>query len=374
MAATHDNLILLNVLLTAAATETANFGNCLYIVDGAGTAALEAIAASATPYVTVASATEVDATDLLAATKTKVKQGFAQKLVPNLIHVGIFDSGGSGVPTSETELIDAVVAIGLDFYGVCPDTEVLATISAIATKLDALAASASAPFYAQGFYRSAAADLTTTADIFADTFPFAANRASSRNQITERGAASDTEAINLGLAAYRLAFNADQLTVAFEGVLQGFTKSTVTTTEKGIAEGNNTALLLSWGGKDYISEVKTFSGVLPGETLVTDWLATRIAEDLRAMKLAYDARGEIIPVSKLGQALVAAVVRKRCIQAVRLGKLSTPVGAQHEPFTITLPEITTADLTARRLPVSLTAYVTRASKSFTINLNAVTGG
>lgn len=180
---------------------------------------------------------------------------------------------------------------------------------------------------------------------------------------------TDADAAVEAAAAARYSFDADQQTQGFEGNVAGTITPNdaagLTTAEYNfLIETNNGNALLPFGPRtNYLSPGQNLAGRPVSEILAGDWLRARVEERLTSLKLSYDARGQIIPVSNVGQAIVKTEIKSVIDLGTQIGKFKPG------QVVIELPAITQADIDAGRIRATIYITTNTPARRFQIALN-----
>lgn len=127
---------------------------------------------------------------------------------------------------------------------------------------------------------------------------------------------TDTVGLDVGYAAARGSFDPDTKSVGWQGVVRGVTAypdGSVSDSELATikAAGVVNTMLNAGTQTNYVSPGRTYTGRQIKQMVSVFWYITRLGEDLLAMKLDYDAAGDIIPVDEDGQHIVRSAIEKR---------------------------------------------------------------
>lgn len=163
------------------------------------------------------------------------------------------------------------------------------------------------------------------------------------------------------LASQRTAFNPERNFYQWEALIRGLTaNANVTSTVATALEGANISYAAPFGTRTLVSEGRSLTG-RPVEELITAILFQRRAREAAvAMKTDYVALGQAIPVDTEGQVLVEGrVIRPTADNLLSTGRVTA--------VSVSRPAITSADLTALRVPATVELTVARSGRKITIN-------
>jgi len=111
---------------------------------------------------------------------------------------------------------------------------------------------------------------------------------------------------------------------------------------------------------------KLFSGDWVDDLITEDWFKARLEEDLAQLKLDLSNRGEKIPYTNRGLAMLESVIRARVKTGWDIGHLDEESGVVIDVPDIS--DVTSADILARQAVISVTAYKTGGIKDITVNV------
>jgi hypothetical protein len=344
--ATHDSNIAVSLAFGPPPITVAGF-NTIALLDSGSDLDTDRIR-------TYASAAEAAADgDLSAFAIAAATAAFAQSPAPAAFKVIEVDLTA---PETYAAAYAAAKLIDPDFYIVCLDTRAPATIAGFIPTIEA-----------EGqrvlwFQDNDSAWLTNTPPA-----SYSALLESERAVLVFHETDADPAAE--ASAAARYSFDVDQQTQGFEGNIAGAITPNdhlgLTTAEKNfLLDTNNGNILLPFGPRtNYLSPGQNLAGRPISEILAGDWLRARVVEDLTRNKLAYDARGEIIPVSTVGQTIVKGVLKARVDLGVAIGKFKPG------QVVIQFPAITQADIDAQRIRATIYITTNTPASKFVISLN-----
>lgn len=357
MAVTHDSNIDIDLTGPALAATPRGLDKLLLLSEDSG------ILPDRTREFTTNAAAQAD-TDLSAAEKAAIQTAFSQQPQPTSVIIGAVDfTSGS---ESHADALNAVIADGIDFYGVTcltrDDTDIVG--------VDGVVAAAAQPYiqYAQSD------DATNLLDGAISGGGLSSISGSGRTCLVYHD--EDTEYGAEAALAGVLAFDIDSTTASAERRVRGVDAYTskITASQKTQAEGNNVNLILPYGPVNtYFDPGKMLDGNPVLDTLSGDWFKVRLEEDLINLKLRYDAAGDIIPVSRAGQNILASVIQARLDDGVDIGKFveETPEesadGLRYPR--IELPAITSTDTSLQRLRATVYIKIARSARIFAIPVN-----
>lgn len=291
MAATHENIITINIMLDPPPMPGVGFSPALagdFTLDG------DRVRTYNDPD-------DIDADEsagyLSSFAATALKNGLAQQPSPGVVKAISVDASGS---EDYDEAISAAVQEDGSIYAVAIDSRSAADqilVSTWAEQRDHL-------FVMQ----------TDDADVLASGFPSAYASIENNENTLALYHDEDNRAEDFAWISNRLAFDPDFQSAPWDAPLApslGYT-APISTTEQGNAEDNNFNLLLPLGPSDTYVANKGVGVNLAGrqiaEIFTKHWFKRRLQEAVAAEKVKYSARGEKIPVSIQGTAIVQSLV------------------------------------------------------------------
>ena len=344
MTATHDTTIQIQILLDAPPAGVSGFVPLILGDQEEGTTL------DGDRVRTYTSAADVDADEtagyLSGFVADAVRRGFSQSPRPAAIKVGRVDTDGGGEgyddALSEIELVDG------DFYAIALDSRLPADQLEVAAWCEARDKLA--------FLQSGDADWLT-AGIPTD---YSAIEDNENTVVLYHD--NDARSEEFSWACNRLAFSPDTFSVPFECALGASLSYTdpINPTQKGFAEENNANLLLPFGNAAHYVANNGVGVNLAGrqiaERLTKHWFKRRLAENVAQTKLTYTARGEKIPVSLEGSAVMQAVVESLFEVGEEAGHFLQTVAE--------FPTPTSADIEAARIRGGGSAQLSTSAGTF----------
>lgn len=280
-----------------------------------------------------------------------VKAGFSQNPSPAEIKVGRVDTVGT---ESYADALNAISLVDDDFYGVAADSRLAADQVDVAQWAEArdrfFVLQSDDPQWLTadiaGDY-SALLDFENSAVIFHD---------------------DDTQPGDMAWLCNRLAFNPDETSPPWDcspSTIAPYTEP-LNATEQGNAEDNNVNLLLKFGSDNtYISNNGVgvnLAGRQISEIVTKHWFKRRLQESVIATKIRYSGRGEKIPVSLDGVAIVQPLVENLFDQGEATGHFVA--GQTVAEF----PTPTQADIEAARIRGTGEAQLATSAGTFGFTL------
>ena len=228
-----------------------------------------------------------------------VRRGFSQNPAPDEILVGRVDTDEGGANESYSDAL-GLIEDEARFYGVCIDSRDPGDQEAVAGWVE--------PRDYLFLFQSDDADWLT-ADL-----PAAYDAWEAYEQTGGLYHDDSTRSEDFSWLCNRLAFDPDEQSVPWDAPLNssvGYT-DVITTGEKGNAEDNNINLLLPLGPSDHFVANEGVGVNLQGrqisEIVTKHWFKLRLQESVAAEKVLRTGRGEKIPVSLEGSALIESLV------------------------------------------------------------------
>jgi len=332
-----------NLLTSAPPVSTACFSNILLIDDGA------AFAADIVKSYT--SAADIDAdSELDAACKAFAKQLFAQSVNPGKIKIG---EGGVGADFGDD--LALCYAADPDFYCVIISDRTQTEIEAIAAEIAAL----EKILVVQS--SDAAVKAGTPANVLLTL------QAADYDRVALFYHATDTEALDLSLAAYKLTADPDQQATTWANLnLSGITVDTLTSTERDTILGDGGNVYMKLNGVASTFPGKFVNGEFIDQRISGDWVSARIREDIAQLLLDVSSQNSKIPYNNEGIQQIAALVRKNLLRGESIGHF------RKDSSVVTVPlveDIADATIKARELTISATTILDGAiDQKVTINL------
>ncbi len=331
---THDDLVSVDITLGSTNTGKASFSTVLILADKALGNTLNG--ARVAEYANILEVEDAETSGYISSTVADMMTDmFNQTNKPEKIKVGKVDTAAA--ETYATGLA-AVIAADDDFYGIVMDIRTDAPVLLVAAAVEAYASS--------GIYKLFGTQLND-ADCLTSGFPaaFAAMDDYERTAYWYHDAPG--EFLAECVMANRLSFDADAYSAPWNAPVQEVAALTtkLTQTQKAYARTNAANIALPFG-------TRTDTFVDPGhncnnrpiyEIVTTDWFRARVQERIADLISELGDRGEKLPVSIEGQALVM-----KEIDSV----FATGVSAGHFAAGQTVVEaetITDADRTAQRM-------------------------
>lgn len=356
MGATHDPNIEIDVILAAAAAQVAGFGNVLLLVPLA-TNSLNGLRVMSFSSYEEAQAART-ATYIAEATLEAARVAFSQRPKPRKFKVGYVDLA-AGTPETYSVALTACIAYDPDFYGVCANTRVAATIASLGATIEAsskrmlyVAQNASTSWLASGLPSGIVGDRERTAYVFHDT---------------------DAEWNDVAWAVSRLAFDPDEFSAPWTCELAEVAAlaTAITAAQRDFVITTNKANVgLLFGPATFWMDAGQNSAGRPiYEIVSTDWFATRLREDTAQLVVDASAAGQKIQVSAVGQTQVLGVIQGRYDQAIDVGHFIAP---DPEDAPIVAEDITDADRSAQTMRFTVRAQIAVGARILTFTLYAST--
>lgn len=352
MTTTHESIISISILLDPPPTESAGFFPAL-----AGDFSLNGDRVR-----TYDNADDIDTDEtagyLSSFAATALKNGLAQSPSPGEVKAISVDV--TGTEAYDTAL-SAAIAEDASIYAVAIDSR---------TAADQILAAQWAESRDQIFcFQSDEADILTSG------FPAAYSTIEDSEHTLAIYHDDATRAEDFSEICNRLAFDPDERSAPWDAPLSpsvGYTTA-ISTTEKGHAEDNNFNLLLPLGSSDTFLANEGVGVNLAGrqmsEIVTKHWFTRRLREAVANEKVKYSGRGDKIPVSVEGSAVVQSLVEELFEQGEQAGHFIE--GQTEADF----PIPTSADINANRIRGGGSAQLaTSAGKfnfTFTFSRDAV---
>lgn len=305
-----------------------------------------------------------------AALGAQIKVAFEQDRAPRQVILAQYDSTGGGADEDPGDVIDALDADGVDFYGVAllaGAADEFGDILALAAKI-AARRGGTQPKYA---IAAAASGAATILDGTALEASGGLETIATRNDISVQYHDGTGTGAALGFARLvaRLGYDPDLGSAGFEGAVRGIEAYATdpSDTERAAMEAVNVELYGTFGSTPYISPGTALSGRPLAEQVTADWFAIRFAEDIRDLKLARDAAGEVFPLSPEGQEIIQSAFAIRRLRGEAIGRLAPGESVLNLPNPIP-PE----DISAERFSGSGRLVVLRGGRIFDFDFTAST--
>ena len=303
MSASHVRNITINLALDPAQLARAGFGNVLLLV------ALAANSLDGDRVRTYAKVKDAEDDNLAgfisSATLKGIQTGLSQRPKPAKVKVAYVD-----LANSETypQALTVVQGVDDDFYGVSidarTDAEIVAMSAAVEAKVKLLAV------------QSDSADLLTSG------LPAALSTLAGKERTLICYHSDDDEWMDFALLANRLVYNPDTKSAPWDAPLKGVAgySGSLTDGQRDFAIANNVNTGLPYGGENfYVDPGVNAAGRAVHEIVTGDWFETRLRERIAVLKVAHSARGEKIPISRVGQAKILAEVEGLLAEGVTAG-------------------------------------------------------
>lgn len=349
MGATHDTIVSINILLDPPPADATAFLPLILGDQEDGTT----LDGDRLRAYTDAAGVDADEADgfISSYVATAVRRGFSQSPAPGEILVGRVDTdAGEGYDDALT----AIEQINDDFYGIAIDSRLPADQIEVAEWAEArdklfVLQSDDADILTPGFPGdySAIEDFENTAGLYHD---------------------DDERSEDFSWVCNRLAFDPDERSVPWDAPLQASTGYTtpITTTEKGNAEDNNFNLLLPLGPSNTFVANEGVGVNLAGrqisEIFTKHWFRKRLQEAVTAEKVRRSGRGEKIPVSLAGVAIIEPLVNDLLLQGEAADHF-----VDGQTFT-SFPIPTAADIEAARIRGGGSAQFSTSAGEFVFTL------
>lgn len=351
---THDDLIEINITLSAQASGTATLTTILVLQDD--------VTPGGGRYASYSSPAEV-AADVTAGNLNATSQAIADKMFgqnnpPDTILFGQVDLTGSA-ETAATAL-DAVIAAGAQFYGVLYESRTVARQIALSTDIEAKADNGT--FLLLGL-QDDDADWKTTG------LPAAWSAVSGFERTVmyyhdDNDADATSDRLDACSMADRLSWDPDETSSGWNHTVTEVDAlaAALNQTQKEFLRSNNANVALPMGTRTstYVDPGTNLAGRPVDHIVSADWFRARSAEAVADLLTAVSERGSKITVDAAGQALVGGEIEKVFIQGVAAGHFLD--------YRLTPLEVTTADITARRVRFDGSAQLASGVRQVQINL------
>lgn len=343
----HLDLFTITVTQDPAPAAAAGFGICTMLVDQA-TNTLDG--EDYVDYTGSAAAVTDQASGFITAGVLKaVQTAFSQVPPPPTFRLARYDSVGAETPSvALARLIDD----GLEMYGILLDDRTAAVQAALATTIQSL--------------RMLCCFQSSDADWLTAGVPAAYSTVDGDERTLIVFHDTATEWADVAWLTNRLAYDPDEKSVAWEANLANVASyaTPLTATQKTNAKANSAAVIGKLASAtQHLSPGNTQADRHVKEWLTGDWIYTRVEEELAAMVVQATGRGNLIPVTSDGQALVSARLQRVTDKGQNAGHFKPG------QVLITALAITAADITARRIRVQIDATHLIAGLTFTIPVN-----
>lgn len=355
--ATHDTNITVTVTLAPAATQVAGFGNVLLLVPLATNSLNGLRVAVYTSYEDMQTART--AGYISAATLEAGRVAFAQRPKIAKFKVGYVDLA-AGTPETYSTALTACIAFDSDFYGVCLDSRVAATITALGATIEAATK------------RMILVAQNSSSSWLASGLPAGITGARDRTAYVYHSA--DSAWNDVAWACNRLSFDPDTISAPWDGhsLSEVAAITPITEAQRLFVIGNYANLGLPLGGSSFVMDPGVNSDNRPlYEIVTTDWFATRLRERLGAMLVKRANAGQKVPVSAIGQTLCLGVIQGLYDQATA-GDSPHFIVPDEDDAPIVAEDITDADRAARTMRFTVRGQIAVSARKFTINLYAST--
>jgi hypothetical protein len=345
--ATFDGDIVVNILSTAGAVTTQDFGVAIWVTD-----ALEAGFTERVRFYESSQAVNADA-DLQQATKDALNAAFAQN--PRLRKLAVGKISYIAVISDEMDAIKAEADQTDGFYFIGSSSRVEGNI----VDLAAWAETQPVLYLPQ---TSDAALLAGTAGNIGEDLRLATR---ARTALTYN--ATDTEYNGFSWGSKTGAADPDEQSTTWRNkTLSGITPQvTLTDTEKANILAENANVYLTLKGQGSMGEGTLADGNPIDTRIARDWLEFRIGEGLAQLFLDVSNRNSKVPFDNDGIAQIGGVLEAVAARGEKVGHLLA--GAS----TVSLPlrkDVPPADVTARTLTVPMEVTLAGAIEEATINV------
>lgn len=345
MAATHDTIIQIQILLDPPPAGVSGF---IPIIVGDAEEGTTLDGDRVRSY-TSADDVDGDSAHLSAYVADAVKRGFSQTPRPAVIKVG-----RKADTESFAEALSEIADVDGDFYGIAIESRLPA---------DQIDSAEWAEARDHIFVFQSDDEDWLAAGIPADyaTIEGFENTAGLYHDRPERSE-------EFSWLCNRLAFSPDDTSAPWDCALnasQGY-QDDLSTSEKTFAEGNKINLLLPFGNARWYVACEGVGVNLAGrqisEIVTKHWFKRRLQESVAQTKIAYSGRGQKIPVSLEGVAIIAPLVEALFAQGEATGHF---VGGQ---TVVDFPIPTAADIEAARIRGGGSAQLTTSAGKFEFTL------
>jgi hypothetical protein len=340
MGATHDTNITINISLEAAPPTLFGF-NVMVVGESAMSDRVRSYA----------SAGEVDAdSDLSTAQKDALKVAFAQVPRPGLVKFGKKVGGGS--PESWTDALTAIEAADPNWYGLAIESR---------TSADLVAAAGWVETRTKLFVGQSADSGWLTTGVPA---AFSTITSNERTAIIFHDEA--TEYADIAWLAARLVFDPDTFSVPWDTQIRGVAAytSALTTGQRGFVLENNANAMLPYGSVEtFVDPGVNISGRTIDEIVTADWFKLRLESKIAQAKINASARGEKIPLGRVGVSILRPLVEAQFSEGIAAGHF---VEGQTE---VTFIAPTQTDIDNRRIRATGRAQLTVGARIFDFAFN-----
>lgn len=346
MPADHLDNISISITLDPLAAAQASFTTLLIVADEANGTTLGGDRVRS--YASLAGVqTDADAGEVGTAILAAATAAFAQRPRPSVIKIGRVDTVGL---ESYTDALTAIKAVDADYYGICIESRTAADVALVAAAVQAedrlfIHQSGDADWRTAGYPAalSALEGDEHTAGIYHD---------------------DAAEWADVAWAAGRLAFDPDTRSAPWDAGVAGVTAYTTapTDTEKAALDGNDMNHGLPYGGVDFFVDPGVNHNGRPIYEIITShWFAARLRERVATLKTVLSARGEKVPMTAAGQALIRSEIETQFAIGVS--------GGHFVSYETTAEAITAADLAAQRMRFTGRAQDAVSGRIFDFDFN-----
>lgn len=350
---THDDLIDINITLSALVSGTATLTTILVLQDD--------VTPGGGRYASYSNPTEV-AADVTAGNLDATSQAIADKMwgqnnPPDTVLFGQVDLVGL---ETAAQGLDAVIAAGAQFYGVVYQNRTVSRQSALAVDIEAKASNGT--YLLLGLQDD-------DADWLTSGLPAAwAAISGFERTVMYYHDDNDDDAVSDRLEccsfADRLSWDPDETSAGWNATVSQVdalaTALTQTQKENARANGANTALPMGTRTTTFVDPGKNIAGRPVDHIVSADWLRARVAEAVADLITSTSERGTKLTVDTQGQSLIGNVIEKVFIQGVENGHF---LDYRLDPLAIT-----SDDISNQRVRFDGSAQLATGVRQVTINL------
>lgn len=328
----HDDRVAISISLSQPARGAASFTTLLILVDnvtpGGGLYAEYASKAEVTADIANLNTTCEHIADIV----------FGQINPPEKVLFGKVDLAGSQTALAA---LNAIIAAGANFYGVCYANRTPARQIALATGIEDLADNGTFLLYGvqdddADWKASGGPSAWSAVDGYERTVLYFHD---------DNDADATSDYLDCAHMADRLSFDPDEKSAGWNSTVEEVDALTaaVTSTQKGFLRANYANVALPFGTRTstFVDPGKTLAGRPVDHIVSVDWLRARTQEAVSDLMTARSERGQKITVDATGQALIGGAIEGVLIRGVNAGHFLNA--------TLTPLAVTNADIAAQRV-------------------------
>jgi hypothetical protein len=344
MAANLNYRITVNLLAAAPAVSTADFDVILVLSAGATFAGTTIVKSYNSPV-------EIDAdTELTAPLKAFAKQLFAQSVNPGKIKIG-----EAGVGADFGADLALCMAYDPAFYGVAIHNRSATEIAAIADDI--------------GTYKKLMVAQTSDAAVLAGTPGniLLTLETAGYGRVACFYHATDTEALDLSLMAYKLSCNPDERVTTWANCnLTGIAADSLTAAQRDQVTGDSGNVYMPFHGVACTFPGKAVDGGWIDAVISGDWAVARIQEGIAQLLLDVSSQNSKVTFDGEGMQQIASVPRRVLKRGESIGHLRKGSSVVHVPL---MEDISGATVQSRELTLLCEAILAGAiDQKVTISL------